>query len=144
MEPAENVALLALMYREKHSPWWEFTDDLSLLGKQVRDEPLPEIDEFILNHMDKVEELAEMVELAGLDPLRYEALLHAWPPGPNNDPPPEEGFDRTLFTPERWEEVEDAMWQIYASGITHRPSFVNAIFEEAYELALAQIGLPND
>ena len=34
--------------------------------------------------MDKVEELAEiMVELASVDDLRYEALLHAWPPGPN-------------------------------------------------------------
>ena len=136
MEPAERVAYLALMYREKQSPWWEFQDDLSLLGKMVRDEPLPEIDELILNHMDKVEELAEiMVVLASVDKLRYEALLHAWPPGPNNDPPPEEGFDRALFTPDRWVEVEDAMWEIYATGITHKPSFINAIAEEAYAMA---------
>jgi len=139
MEPAERVAYLALMYREKQAPWWEFQDDLSLLGKMVRNEPLPEIDEFILNHMDKVEELAEiMVVLASVDKLRYEALLHAWPPGPNNDPPPEEGFNRALFTPDRWVEVEDAMWEIYATGITHKPSFINAIFEEAYALAQAE------
>ena len=88
--------------------------------------------------MDKVEELAEiMVELAGVDELRYEALLHAWPPGPNNDPPPEEGFNRALLTPERWHEVEDAMWEIYKTGVTHKPSFVNAIFEEAYAAASA-------
>lgn len=137
MEPAIKVALLALTYRERQSPWWEFTDDLSLLGKMARDEPLPETDELILNHMDKVEELAEiMVELAGVDELRYEALLHAWPSN-GVDPPPEEGFDRALFTRERWHEVEDAMWQIYASGVTHRPSFVNAIAEEAYAAASA-------
>jgi hypothetical protein len=34
-------------------------------------------------------------------------------------------------------EVEDAMWEIYATGITHKPSFINAIFEEAYALAQA-------
>jgi hypothetical protein len=55
-----------------------------------------------------------------------------------HDPPPEEGFDRALFTPDRWVEVEDAMWEIYATGITHKPSFINAIFEEAYGLAQAE------
>ena len=140
MEPAAEVALLALLYRERQSPWWEFTDDLSLLGKMARDEPLPELDVLILNTMDKVEELADlMVELASFDELRYEALLHAWPPGPNGDPPPEVGFDRALFTHDRWHEVEDAMGQIYASGITHRPSFVNAIADEAYAAASSGI-----
>ena len=137
MGPAERVAYLALMYRERQAPWWDFQDDLSLLGKQVRDEPLPEIDEFILAHMAMVEELAEiMVELAGIDPLRYEALLHSWPSGPNNDPPPEGPWKP--YSGERWHEVEDAMWALYATGITHRPSFVNAIFEEAYALAQAE------
>jgi len=57
---------------------------LSLLGKMVRDEPLTELDQLILGSMDKVEELGQlMVELAGIDPIRCEALLHAWPPGPN-------------------------------------------------------------
>jgi hypothetical protein len=136
MEPAEKVALLALMYREKQAPWWEFQDDLSLLGKQVRDVPLAEIDEFILNHMDKVEELREiMVELAGVDELRYEALLHSWPPGPNNDPPPEGPWKP--YSGDRWLEVEDAMSALYKTGITHKPSFINAIFEEAYALAQA-------
>jgi hypothetical protein len=139
MAPAERVAYLALMYKERHSPWWEFQDDLSLLGKMVRDESLPEIDEFILNHMDKVEELAEiMLELAGVDQLRYEALLHAWPPGPNNDPPPE-GLPWTPYSGTRWDEVEDAMWELYATGITHKPSFINAIAEEAYAIASAGI-----
>jgi len=138
MEAAEKVAMLALMYRERQAPWWDFQDDVSLLGKMVRDVPLPEIDEFILAHMDKVEELAEiMVELASVDELRYEALLHAWPPGPNNDWPPEVGSYRAMFARDRWDDVEDAMWRIYVTGITHKPSFVNAIFEEAHAAALA-------
>jgi hypothetical protein len=138
MEPAENVASLALMYREKQAPWWEYQDDLSLLGKIVRDEPLPEIDELILSHMDKVEELAEiMVVLASVDELRYEALLHAWPPGPNDDSPPDGPW--MPYSGSRWHEVEDAMWRIYKTGITHKPSFVNAIFEEAYAQAVAQM-----
>ena len=53
------------------------------------------------------------------------------------EPPPEEGFDPARFTPERWLEVEAAMWRIYVTGITHKPSFVNAIFEEAYAAASA-------
>ena len=70
-----------------------------------------------------------MVVLASVEELRCEALLHAWPPGPNADPPPEEGFDRGLFTPERWDEVEDAMRELYATGITHRPSFIREFAE---------------
>jgi hypothetical protein len=79
-----------------------------------------------------------MVELAGLDPLRYEALLHAWPPGAGDDPPPEEGFDRALFAPERWDEVEDAMWELYATGIAHRPSFIRVMAEEAYAAQMSK------
>jgi len=30
------------------------------------------------------------------------------------------------------------MWEIYKTGVTHKPSFVNAIFEEAYALARAE------
>jgi hypothetical protein len=82
---------------------------------------------------------SERASLAGIDELRYEALLHAWPPGPNNEPPPEEGFDPARFTFERWQAVEDAMWELYASGITHRPSFIRVIAEEAYAAGLAQM-----
>jgi hypothetical protein len=58
--------------------------------------------------------------------------------GPNDEPPPEDGFDATRFTPERWDEVEDAMWQIYAIGITHSRDFVNVVAEEAYAIGLEQ------
>jgi hypothetical protein len=48
------------------------SNDLSLLGKMVRDVLLREIDEFSLAHMDKVEELPEaMVVLGSVDELRY-------------------------------------------------------------------------
>jgi hypothetical protein len=99
---------------------------------------LTELDALIVTCMDKVEELAElMVALADVDELRYEALLHAWPPGPNGDPPPESRAWRS-YSGDRWNDVEDAMWEIYATGITHSPECVNVIAEEAYAAALAQ------
>ncbi len=106
----------------------------------ARDEPLPEIDELILGHMDKVEELAEiMVALASLDELRYEACLHAWPPGPNDDDPLSEGLPWKPYSGSRWHEVEEAMWQLYATGITHKPSFIRVMAEEACAAGLAQM-----
>ncbi len=32
------------------------------------------------------------------------------------------------------------MWEFYATGITHRPSFIRVIAEEAYAAGLAQMG----
>jgi hypothetical protein len=94
--------------------------------------------------MGRFEELGKLaVLLSEFDLLRYEALLHAWPPGPNDDPPPDEGFDPTRFTPERWDEVEDAMWQIYKTGITHSRDFVDAVAEECYAAGLAQMNATN-
>lgn len=135
MEPAERVACLALVYREFEAG--SLAKGTSLL-KRMAVHDLTEMDMMIAGLMTKTEELAEvMVELADFDPMRYEALLHVWPPGPNREPPPEEGFDPARFTPERWDEVEDAMRDLYSTGVTHSPSFVNAIFEEAYAAAPA-------
>jgi hypothetical protein len=52
---------------------------------------------------------------------------------------PETGFDGAQFTPDRWHEVEDAMVQLYASGITHTHDFVNVIADEAYAAGLAGV-----
>jgi hypothetical protein len=137
MEPAEKVALLALVYREFEAG--ARAKGTSLLKRLASDQP-NELDALIFSLMDKTEELAAlMVDVAGFDELRYEALLHAWPPGPNDEPPPEEGFDPERFTAARWHEVEDAMWQIYATGITHSPEYLNVIAEEAYAAGLAQM-----
>jgi hypothetical protein len=105
----------------------------------VRDEPLPEIDEFILAHMAMVEELAEiMIGLASFDELRYEALLHAWPPGPNNDWPPEVGSYRAMFAHDRWQEVEAAMWADlrdwhYAQAVVRERNFRRGLRDGADE-----------
>ncbi len=75
-----------------------------------------------------------IVELAWFSPLRYEALLHAWPFAP--DPPPD-GLPWEPYRGRRWEEVEAAMEAFRALGITHTRSSVNAIFEEAHAAAFA-------
>lgn len=134
MEPAEKVALLALVYREFEAG--ARAKGTSLLKWMALHDP-NELDALIFETMDKVEELAVlMVALADVDELRYEALLHAWPPGPNGDPPPE-GPNWVRYGGVRWTEVEDAMWQIYATGVTQSPEYVNVIAEEAYAAALA-------
>lgn len=138
MEPAEKVALLALVYREFEAG--ARAKGTSLL-KRMALHDLTELDALIVHHMDKVEELAElMVALADVDELRYEALLHAWPPGPNEDPPPDRPCNPALLARERWQDVEDAMAGIYATGVTHSLEYVNVIFEEAHAAALAQGG----
>lgn len=137
MEPAEKVALLALVYREFEAG--ARAKGTSLL-KRMALHDLNELDALIFNSMDKVEELAElMVALADFDELRYEALLHAWPPGPNGDPPPEGPCNPTLLARERWQEVEEAMQAIYATGVTHSPEYVNVIAEEAYAARLVHM-----
>jgi len=138
MEPAEKVALLALIYRDLSSPCTSLGEQ-SLLTKVAADQ-LSELDAYIVDVMGRFDELAQLaVLLSEFDLLRYEALLHAWPPGPNDDPPPDEGFNLVLLTSDRWEEVEDAMWEIYKTGITHSRDFVNVVAEEAYAVGLAQM-----
>jgi hypothetical protein len=139
---AEKVALLALVYRDLSSPCTGLGGQ-SLLTKMAADR-LSELDAYIVDTMGRFDELAQLaVLLSEFDLLRYEALLHAWPPGPNDDPPPDEGFDRALFTPERREEVEDAMEEIYKTGITHSRDFVNVVAEEAYAAGLAAQAEPH-
>jgi hypothetical protein len=135
---AAKVALLSLVYRDLSSPCTGLGEQ-SLLGKMAADQ-LGELDAYIVDAMGRFDGLAALaVVLSEFDLLRYEALLHAWPPGPNDDPPPDEGFDRALFTPDRWQEVEDAMWELYKTGMTHSRDFVNVVAEEAYAAGLAQM-----
>lgn len=42
------------------------------------------------------------------------------------------------YSGDRWREVEDAMWQIYATGFANSPAYVNVILEEGHAAALAQ------
>ena len=84
MEPAAKVALLALVYREFEAG--SRAKGTSLLKRMASDQ-LTELDALIVSLMTKTEELADlMVELAGFDELRCEALLYAWSPGPNDEP----------------------------------------------------------
>jgi hypothetical protein len=144
MEPAERVALLALVYREftmgKRDGAPGDTAERSLLKKMASYRPV-ELDAMIFDLMTKCDELGDlMIELAGVDELRYEALLHAWPSGLNNDPPPDGPWEP--YRGRRWDEVEEAMREVYKTGVTHSPSFIRVIAEEAYAAALAQAGPP--
>lgn len=67
-------------------------------------------------------EIAEVLAIA--DPLRAEALLHAWPP--EAPPPPREAFE------ERWQKVETAMQDLRDDGLTASRTDVNAIAFSAY------------
>jgi len=73
---------LALIYRTLGARATDLDSASPLLVKMAA-ESLSEVDALIIDTMDKLDELSDIaVALAGFDPLRYEALLHAWPPGP--------------------------------------------------------------
>src|SRR4051812_6424159 len=93
MGSARNVATLALVYRElynaRHESARNLFDDLetcpgelSLLA-MVGSQALTRLDWYALRVMDEqpVALAALVADMAEFDPLRSEALLHAWPPG---------------------------------------------------------------
>lgn len=133
MVAAEKVALLALAYRELSAPCSGFPGDEGLLVKMAADS-LGDLDAQVIDAMASLDQLSALaVAFAEFDSLRYEALLHAWPPG--DDPPPEVGFDRAHFTPARWDEVESEMRRFRALGITASRDVVEQVAQEAYALA---------
>jgi hypothetical protein len=78
--------------------------------------------------------------LADSDPLRAEAMLHAWPHG---TPPYGADYKLARFgTPQRQQEVLAAKHEIAARGITSKFDDVRAVAEDAYadyNMALARV-----
>ena len=131
---AETVGLLALTYAELSSPATSSDDASGLLVKMATD-TLTDLDALIVDAMGKLDQLCGLlVELAWWDPLRYEALLHAWPFAP--DPPPD-GLPWQQYSRDRWDEVEAAMRLWLAQGITASRDVVNELAQDFYEQATA-------
>jgi hypothetical protein len=115
--PIENVAILALVYRtlwrERYESPENLTDDfeacpggISFLG-MIGSQYLQETDWGIVRIMDESGSPTRLADdLAPIDPLRTEALLHAWPDDPRDDLP-EDGWAAQVL--ERWPLVEAMM-----------------------------------
>jgi hypothetical protein len=142
MEPVEKVAILALVYRElyntRHTGPDSLLDDfencleVSLLG-MMGSQSLSELDWFVIEAMEEPETLPALAsDLAALDPIRGEALLHAWPPGEQMP------AVRSLAEFNRWEEVEKAMREFGELGVTMGRSDVDALARRSYAQATGQ------
>jgi hypothetical protein len=142
-EPVEKVALLALVYRElynaRHTGPNSLLDDfescpgeVSLLG-MMGSQSLSELDWFVIEAMEDPETLPALAsDLAALDPVRSEALLHAWPLGEQMP------AVRSLAEFNRWEEVETAMREFSELGVTMSRSDVDALARRSYAQATGQ------
>lgn len=122
--PVHKVALLALAYRELARPYeGGSVDDMSLLVKMAA-EALDSDYELqlaeIMEHPDR--RLPLIIDLFEVDPLRAEALVHAFPPA--------DGWP--LTDPVRWNAVEETMVWLESEGLTTKPSTVNEIALAAY------------
>jgi hypothetical protein len=140
MSEVERVALLALVYREfakgcsvgaRTEPSDLYDDlqatpgSLSLLTI-VGSTNLPSLDWAIVRALDQPEQLPELAAaLVDYDPLRYEALLHAWP---KDAPEPAAG----LLYLERWDEIEEAIAALEATGLTATRDDVEDAALDAY------------
>lgn len=94
MKPYANIAVLALVYRELAQPA-ESTRDISVLGKMGFDALLgfdaadSEFEWMLSEAAERPYKLLPLIEeLSEVEPLRAEALLHAFPPsdGLPNEP----------------------------------------------------------
>lgn len=142
MEPVEKVALLALVYRElynaRHTGPDSLLDDfetcpgeVSLLG-MMGSQSLTGLDWFVIEAMERPELTNNLAgDLAALDPIRAEALLHAWPGE-------QISAVRSLAEFRRWEEVETAMREFSELGVTMSRSDVAALAYRSYAQATAQ------
>jgi hypothetical protein len=139
--PAETVALVALVYRELAEPcatgprtgpdsiYAEFADggDQVSLVALYGTSALTDLDWFLLRALDAgpVETLAE--DLADVDLLRSEALLHA---SPETVSP--RSFDELV----RWREVEEKMQEFREMGLTATREDVELIAVSASGLSI--------
>jgi len=124
----EAVALRSLAYTElgrgcSTGPREEFADlvedfenqheGISLLT-MIASEAFGESDWRIVRQFERPKTLPGLVKyLAPFDPVRAEALLHAWP-----EDAPERPTPGTLDGLDRWQEVEEAMDRFRDLGIT--------------------------
>lgn len=142
VEPVEKVALLALTYRELYNARYTRPDSLlddfenglgmGLLG-MMGSQSLSELDWFVIEAMEDPETLPALAsDLVALDPIRAEALLHAWPPGGQIP------AVRSLAEFNRWEEVETAMREFSELGVTMSRSDVDALARRSYAQATGQ------
>jgi hypothetical protein len=146
MVPAEKVALLALVYAQlymaRHSDPDNLLEDFEVcrgevtLAAMIGSQAAEPFDWFLIRAMDDPAALrATARDVAEVDPLRAEALLHAWPPeadGPND-------AWALRYGGERWTQVEQVMEQLRADGLTTSREDVNAIACRAYAEA---VGVP--
>lgn len=123
-----TVAALALAYTELAEPC-EGADDLSLLAKIAAD-IATEADWEVIAALSKPAALpAIAAELNAVDPVRAEALFHAWPP----DSPQPPGAWQEPYSGRRWREVEDAMDTLRELGLTASRAEVERVAAAAWE-----------
>lgn len=137
LAPVENVATLALVYRELAQPFGDSTREMSLLGKMGADALAGSEHEWLLAEaMEQPDKLLPLVaELSPVDPLRAEALLHAFPPG---DGLAEAGWAWPYRR--RWDEIEAAMRWLEGEGLTTPREAVDAVAATAFAIgSIAQM-----
>jgi hypothetical protein len=130
LAPVQKVALLALVYRELAQTY--DGKELSLLGEMGADALLDSEYDWELQEMVRhpYRLLPLIAELAETDPLRAEALLHAFPP--IGALPGDEWASEFLG---RWEKVREAMEWLEREGLTTPVSELDEIAYAAYALA---------
>lgn len=126
----EKVALLALAYRELFAPATGYPDDLSLIAKMVAETLDDDLELLLVEAADDPARLRRIAaDLAPVEPIRAEALLHAFPADES-----ERAWTRAARR--RWREVEQTM-EVFASlGLASSRSEVDAIAEQACALAI--------
>lgn len=136
MDRVEDVALLALLYREHYRARHTCPDDLFVdfeccrgevsLATLVGSHVLQPLDWFVIRSMHRPESLSDLA--ARLDPLRAEALLHVWPA----EAPPPEGEWTLPFGADRWNAVVQAMEGFRAEGLTASRDDVELVASSVY------------
>jgi hypothetical protein len=124
------VALLALAYRELAQPYEGGSlSDMSLLVKMGADALDSEYElqlAQVMEHADR--RLPLIADLSEVDPVRAEALLHAFAPT--------DGWSVADWT--RWNAVEEAMEWFESMGLTANPSTATEVALAAYAMATGE------
>lgn len=127
----EQVALLALAYRELLAPATGGPDDLSLIAKMVADTLDDELELLFSEAAEHPTQLrAVLRDLAPVVPIRVEAMIHALLLV--------DLLDKAWARPfrARWRAVSRTMRVFEEMGLNATRPEVNAIAEEAYAVAL--------
>ncbi len=137
MNGVDRVALLALIYREHHNahhygPESLFEDFECCPGEVnlatiVGSELLDELDWLLIRAMEKGRDLNPTA--AELDPVRAEALLHAWP----SEGSPPDGAWTLPYGADRWTAVEAKMQRLRDEGVTASRDDVELVAVAVYK-----------